>query len=118
MKEWFSSKELLSIAGMPSTIQGINRKARAEKWTARKRAGVRGKALEYHISSFSVEVKKALSIEEVSASYLVSPIEPLQLWITAFEQLSTDEQAIVTAWLMRNGIKDFMSFINKHKKDS
>lgn len=118
MKEWFSPKELLSVAGMPSTTQGINRKARAEKWTSRKRSGVRGKALEYHISSLSIDVKKALCLEEESATYVVSPIDPLQLWITAFEQLSTEERTIVSSWLMRNGIKDFITFINKHKKDN
>ncbi|OCG19945.1 MULTISPECIES: DNA-binding protein [unclassified Gilliamella] len=118
MKEWFSSKELSSIAGMPSTIQGVNRKARAENWIARKRAGVRGKALEYHIDSLPLNVKKALYVEEESASYVVSPIEPLQLWMTAFEQLSVEEQSIVASWLMRNGIKDFITFINKQKKDN
>lgn len=118
MKEWFSSKELSSIAGMPSTIQGVNRKARAEKWTSRKRTGVRGKALEYHIASLPLVVKKALYAEEESASYVVSPIEPLQLWMTAFEQLSDDEKSIVASWLMRNGIKDFITFINKQKKDN
>lgn len=116
MKEWFSSKELSSIAGMPSTIQGINRKARAENWTARKRSGVRGKAVEYHIGSLPPEVKKALFIEEEGANYVVSPIVPLQLWLTAFEQLSTDEQTLVASWLMRNGIKDFINFINKTEK--
>lgn len=118
MKEWFSSKELLSIAGMPSTIQGVNRKARSENWTARKRTGVRGKALEYHINSLPLSVKRVLFLEEESATYVVSPIDPLQLWMTAFEQLSVDEKSIVISWLMRNGIKDFISFINKHKKDS
>ena len=118
MKEWFSPKELLNIAGMPSTTQGINRKARTEKWISRKRSGVRGKALEYHISSLSIDVKKALYLEEENATYIVAPIDPLQLWINAFEQLSTEEQTIVSSWLMRNGVKDFISFINKQKKDS
>ncbi|MCO6544326.1 MAG: putative DNA-binding transcriptional regulator [Gilliamella sp.] len=118
MKEWFSSKELSNIVGMPSTIQGVNRKARAENWTARKRVGVRGKALEYHIGSLPHNVKKALYIEEESATYVVSPVEPLQLWMTAFEQLSEEEKSVVTSWLMRNGIKDFITFINQQKKDN
>ncbi|OCG09147.1 hypothetical protein A9G13_03625 [Gilliamella sp. wkB178] len=118
MKEWFSPKELSNIAGMPSTTQGINRKARAENWTARKRTGVRGKAVEYYIGSLPLDVKKALFIEEDSATYLVSPIEPLQLWMTAFEQLSVDEKSLVAAWLMRNGIKDFINFIKEQQKDN
>ncbi|MDF7671203.1 DNA-binding protein [Orbaceae bacterium ESL0721] len=118
MKEWFSPKELTDIEGLPSTTQGVNRKARVEHWTARKRMGVRGKALEYHIGSLPKNVKDILIVKEEAASYVVSPIEPLQLWITAFEQLTKEEQATVTSWLMRNGIKDFMVFINETQKDS
>lgn len=118
MKEWFSPKELTDIEGMPSTTQGINRKARVENWIARKRMGVRGKALEYHIGSLPSKIKEVLIVKEEMASYVVAPIEPLQLWITAFEQLSKDEQAIVASWLMRNGIKDFIAFIDKREKDN
>ncbi|MDF7667113.1 DNA-binding protein [Orbaceae bacterium ESL0727] len=118
MKEWFSPKELTNIEGMPSTTQGINRKARAENWTSRKRMGVRGKALEYHIGSLPKKIKEVLMVEEERATYVVPSIEPLQLWITAFEQLSREEQSIVVSWLMRNGIKDFVAFIDKREKDS
>lgn len=118
MKEWFSSKELTNIEGMPTTTQGINRKARAQKWTSRKRSGARGKALEYYIGSFPRDVKDALMLEEKSAAYVMSPVEPLQIWMTFFKQLSKDEQKVVTSWLMRNGIKDFIAFISSYEKDN
>lgn len=118
MKEWFSPKELASIAGMPSTTQGINRKARAEHWASRKRSGVRGKALEYHIHSLPSDVKKFLIAKEERATYVIPSIEPFQLWMTAFKQLTEKEQAAVTSWLMRNGINDFITFINEQKKDN
>jgi len=51
VKMWYSSKDLSSIEGLPSTMQGINRKARVEGWKSRKRSGVQGKAIEYHIDS-------------------------------------------------------------------
>ena len=37
-KQWFSSKDLIKIEGLPSTPQGINRKARVEGWKSRKRS--------------------------------------------------------------------------------
>ena len=33
-------------------------------------------------------------------------------------RFNDEEQTIVSSWLMRNGIKDFITFINKHKKDN
>ncbi len=112
MKEWFSPKEIINIAGMPSTTQGINRKARAENWVARKRSGGRGKALEYHIHSLPTEVKNILNAKDDLGAYLIGVAEPIQVWMNAFEQLSADEQVDVTSWIIRNGIKEFVSFIN------
>ncbi len=118
MKEWFSPKELTEIAGMPSTTQGINRKARAEKWEVRKRTGIRGKALEYHIQSLPLDVKKELKVKDDMGAYVIPSIEPVQVWMNAFEQLSKDEQRLATSWLTRNGINNFIAFIKKAEKDS
>lgn len=112
-KEWYSSKDLTVIEGLPSTTQGINRKARVEGWKSRKRSGVQGKAIEYHIDSLPDFVKSYLHAHESPAAYTVSPIEPLQLWISAFLLLKSDEQEVVTTWLMRNGVKDFIHFIEQ-----
>lgn len=59
-KEWFQTSELIDVYGLPSTPQGINKKARAEDWLKRKPEGVQGRAFEYHIDSFPEEVQRAL----------------------------------------------------------
>lgn len=66
-KEWFQSSELVDVYGLPSTIQGINKKARAEGWLKRKPEGVQGRAFEYHIGSLPEAVQKALSASEPQA---------------------------------------------------
>lgn len=112
-KEWFSSKELTVIDGLPSTMQGVNRKARVEKWRSRKRSGVQGKAIEYHVDSLPNFVKSYLHAKESPAAYTIAPIEPVQLWVSAFQQLKHEEQEAVIAWLMRNGVKDLVSFVEQ-----
>lgn len=113
-KVWYSSKDLSSIEGLPSTMQGINRKARVEGWKSRKRSGVQGKAIEYHIDSLPDFVKSYLiHNQELPTAYTVSPIEPLQLWISAFLRLTSNEQEDVMAWLMRNGIKGLVRFVEE-----
>lgn len=55
-KEWLTAKELLGLQGLPMTTQGINAMARRENWVSRKRRGIQGKALEYHISSLPIDI--------------------------------------------------------------
>lgn len=62
-KEWFSAEELRGIAGLPTSSQGINKKARTKKWEKRSREGVQGGAVEYHYSSLPFEVQQALGFE-------------------------------------------------------
>ena len=56
-KEWFMSTELLDLPGMPSTVSGINYKAKNENWTKRKPDGVKGRAFEYHLSCLPQETQ-------------------------------------------------------------
>lgn len=113
-KIWYSSKELSAIDGLPSTMQGVNRKARVEGWKSRKRSGVQGKAIEYHIDTLPDFVKSHLvHAQEPQVSYVISSIEPIQVWIAAFSNLKPDEQEEVMTWLMRNGIKDLVRFVKQ-----
>lgn len=62
-KEWFSAAELVGIQGLPSSPQGINKKARTQGWKKRNREGVQGGAVEYHYSSFPVPVQETLGFK-------------------------------------------------------
>ncbi|SIO94827.1 MULTISPECIES: DNA-binding protein [Vibrio] len=62
MKEWFLTKDLVGKPGMPETPQGVTNKARNENWLKRKPTGIKGRAFEYHISSFPQSTQAALNI--------------------------------------------------------
>lgn len=115
-KEWVTSKELTEIAGLPSTIQGINRKARVEGWKCRKRSGIQGKAVEYYVESLPEEVQQHLRnfhTKESPGNYLISDVEPIQVWISSFNLLKNNEKEMIKNWLIRNGLKELVKFISQ-----
>ncbi len=38
-KEWFTTAELLGMAGLPKTRQGVNKRAREDGWEKRRHKG-------------------------------------------------------------------------------
>ena len=114
--EWFAAKELIGIAGLPSSTQGINLMARRENWLSRRRKGVQGKALEYHIDSLPGGVKKLLALREEPAVYEAERQEPLALWIEYYYHLSDSERGKVMAFLMREGVDSLLTWIAEKNK--
>ncbi|AWH89225.1 DNA-binding protein [Limnobaculum parvum] len=111
-KEWFSTRELTGVAGLPGTIQGINQKAHREKWESRKRTGVQGKALEYYINSIPEKVQIALQAKENGVPFDAIPNDSLSVWISAFHQLTATEREKLISLLMRQGIAGLMAKVN------
>ena len=64
MKEWFTSMELVSLPGMPTTVQGVRYRAKSEQFNARK--CLDGKGAEYHISSLPAETRRYLAEQAVA----------------------------------------------------
>ena len=104
--EWFAAKELTGIAGLPSSPQGINLMARREGWISRRRKGVQGKALEYHIDSLPV-------LKEDGAAYDVERQDPLAVWIEYYYHLTESEREKMVAFLMREGIGGLLARIDE-----
>lgn len=113
--EWFSAKELLGIKTLPSSTQGVNLMARREKWVSRRRKGVQGKALEYHIDSLPVEARSLLILREEPAVYEVERQQPLAVWIEYYYHLSETEREEVMAFLMREGVVSLLAWISEKK---
>jgi hypothetical protein len=55
-KEWFTAQELAGAAGLPTTVQAINAKAKRDDWKHQPRKG-RGGGREYHLSSLPLETQ-------------------------------------------------------------
>lgn len=83
-KEWFAAKELAGLEGLPSSPQGINLMAKREGWEQRRRRGVQGKAVEYHIGSLPITILNSLQLREEPAQYATTRQDPLTLWVEAY----------------------------------
>ena len=112
-KKWFSARELMGKAGLPSTPQGVNLMARREGWISRRRKGVQGKALEYHIDSLPSDVRNLLVLKEDGAAYDVERQDPLAVWIEYYYHLTESEREKMVAFLMREGIGGLLARIDE-----
>lgn len=93
-KEWFSANELAGVKGLPSSPQGVNKKARTQEWKKRNREGVQGGAVEYHYSSLPDETQKALGfsqhlkiISDTTPSNVISSGIDVKILTTSIETL-------------------------------
>ncbi|CAI1873250.1 DNA-binding protein [Serratia proteamaculans] len=109
--EWFAARELTGIAGLPSSPQGINLMARREGWISRRRKGVQGKAVEYHIDSLPIGARSLLILQEDPAEYQVERKDPLAVWVEYYYHLSESEREKVLTFLMREGIDSLLARI-------
>lgn len=86
MKSYLSAIELAGLPGMPTTVRGVNWRAKEEKWAFRPRKG-RGGGREYSISSLPEATRDHLMQQELNSlpvqaapvkSLVVHDPEPLQ----------------------------------------
>lgn len=113
-KEWLTAKELVGRQGLPTSTQGINAMARREKWLSRKRRGIQGKALEYHISSVPIDFEEFTVMYETSAGYQIKRDEQAHIWQEAYNQLSYDERVKILSFIMRKGALALIHLINQN----
>ncbi|TFU51117.1 hypothetical protein E4T92_06395 [Pasteurella sp. WM03] len=73
MQEWYELKKITGIGGLPTTVQGITKKAKLENWKRRRVASVKGNVFEYYVGDMPPSVQAALGVE------VVKPTEPNQL---------------------------------------
>lgn len=115
-KEWFSAKELVKIADLPTTPQAINQRARSEGWRTQRRLGVQGRAVEYHISSLPVEVSTALLAQTVPDDSTPSYISMEKAWVAIFAQLTEEERQYLISFVMREGINALLTKVRGNKE--
>ncbi len=72
MREWFSSKELAGLPGVPTTPQNITSRAKREGWKSQPRKA-RGGGSEYHISSLPLETQAELLVSSPDTPMLGTP---------------------------------------------
>jgi len=108
-KEWFAASELIGFEGLPSSTQGIHGMARRNAWVKRRRHGVQGKAVEYHIDSLPTKAMDCLEMKEQSAEYVYSSHQdPLAIWIESYKQLKEQERDAIIKFIVREGLSEVL----------
>ncbi|WP_262404567.1 DNA-binding protein [Aggregatibacter actinomycetemcomitans] len=74
--EWIELKDLLGVAGLPETVQGVTKKAKAENWERRLIEGRKGKTFEYQISSMPLALQNKLNF---SKNLINEPVAPYRI---------------------------------------
>ncbi|PHM37350.1 DNA-binding protein [Xenorhabdus innexi] len=110
-KEWYSAKELMGLAGLPSSPQGVNLMARREGWEQRRKRGVQGKALEYHVNSLPEDVLSVLALSESSVEYYRNKRQdPFMIWVEAYYQLTKPERERMVKFILRKGLASLFQY--------
>ncbi|AWX13101.1 hypothetical protein CEP49_06150 [Mergibacter septicus] len=60
---WVELKNILGIGGLPTTVQGVTKKAKSENWERRRKAGAKGNVFEYAFTSLPQEVQAELLLK-------------------------------------------------------
>ncbi len=90
--------------------------ARREGWLSRRRQGVQGKALEYHIDSLPAGARNLLMLREDGAAYDLERQDPLAAWIEYYYHLTESEREKMVAFLMREGIGGLLARIDEENE--
>lgn len=65
IREWFELNEILGVAGLPKTVQGVTKKAKLENWNRRLIQGRKGKTFEYYVGDMPIAVQQALGLDVI-----------------------------------------------------
>ncbi|HEH9720114.1 DNA-binding protein [Pasteurella multocida] len=75
IQEWLELKNILGVAGLPETVQGVTKKAKLENWQRRLIKGRKGKTFEYYVGDMPPAVQQALGFKPNEAKNEPLPIE-------------------------------------------
>ncbi len=117
-KEWYTAKELVGLAGLPNSPQGVNLMARREGWENRRKRGVQGKAVEYSVKSLPDEVISVLAAHEPPAEYLSKRQDAFLIWVEAYYQLTKSEREKIVKFVLREGLAKLISYIDADNQDA
>jgi putative transposase len=93
---WVTSRDLTSIDKLPSTTQGINRRAKVEGWISRQRKGQIGNVVEYNIESLPLSIQN-----ELKERFFISQMNGVNSSQVKVKPLSTKVNAGKALGIMR-----------------
>lgn len=117
-KEWYTAKELVGLAGLPNSPQGVNLMARREGWENRRKRGIQGKAVEYSVKSLPDDVISVLAAHETPAEYVSKRQDAFLIWVEAYYQLTKAEREKIVKFVLREGLSKLISYIDDDNQEA
>ncbi|MDR4896048.1 DNA-binding protein [Yersinia kristensenii] len=127
-QEWYLAKDLIHVPGLPSTPQGINKRAKVEGWVKRPVSvpGVRGRSFEYHIDSLPQVIRHYLGsaqeagVSQPSANYKRDDSVGLdantQEWLKIYELMTEEERNSTLQVVRRKGIDTLLAITDEENQ--
>lgn len=127
-REWYLAKDLIHVPGLPSTPQGINKRAKVEGWVKRPVSvpGVRGRSFEYHIDSLPQVIRNYLgSVKESDVSKAtvnhkrndsLDLDENTQEWLRIYELMTEEERSSTLQVVRRKGIDTLLAITDEENQ--
>ncbi|THA21129.1 ci repressor-like protein [Histophilus somni] len=102
IQEWYELKYLTSVGGLPTTVQGITKKAKLENWRRRRVAGVKGNIFEYYIGDMPPAVQQALGFTSTTEDNNLEPTLEKQV----SERLQTIDKIMAAVSTLEAKVKE------------
>ncbi|EKN5087056.1 hypothetical protein DVP38_19365 [Yersinia enterocolitica] len=127
-REWYLAKDLIHVPGLPSTPQGINKRAKVEGWVKRPVSvpGVRGRSFEYHIDSLPQVIRNYLGsvkVSDVSKATVnhkrddsLDLDENTQEWLRIYELMTEEERSSTLQVVRRKGIDTLLAITDEENQ--
>lgn len=127
-QEWYLAKDLIHVPGLPSTPQGINKRAKVEGWVKRPVSvpGVRGRSFEYHIDSLPQVIRHYLgSVQETGGRQVAvnhKHDDSIGLdantleWLKIYELMTEEERSNTLQVVRRKGIDTLLAITDEENQ--
>jgi Mu DNA-binding domain len=113
--KWFTPKEITTMPGMPTTIQGVHKRAKREGWLSRRKLGVQGPAIEFCM----VVSEESHHVSENSGVYqsplLTSEQDLRAVWLAVFNQLTEKNRTLLINNILQYGVYQLINYDNNSR---
>lgn len=108
INQWMSPKDITALDGMPTSIQGVHKKAKRDGWPSRKKEGVQGPGVEFLVpldSALSEEATTTGSVGRATGEHN----EGLgDIWMALISRLSEVDRNNLLNHAIMNGITSLL----------
>lgn len=115
INQWMSPKDITALEGMPTSIQGVHKKAKRDGWPSRKKEGVQGPGVEFLVPLDSALIGEVSTVSS-GADCTSSRIETMgDIWMALISRLSEEDRNNLLNHAIMNGIVSLLPNVHSQR---